>query len=510
MGVQLDHDPLVAGGSDALKRVAAIEPRQLSFQDHMNSREEIERVLGLTGRAVCFPPSGALSCDAYHRAKVLQTYAIIGGMRSSRFVAILLTILGFTFSTSAEEGMWTLNNFPAAKVKEQFGFAPDAKWLEHARLSSARFGNGCSSSFVSSNGLLMTNHHCATACIQDLSTPENDLLSKGFYAKTAAEEKRCPGLEVQRLEEIEDVTERMTAATKGRKDDEFTTAFNMAKAELSKQCAATEDRDCEVVTLYGGGKYELYKYRRFPDVRLVFAPEKAIAAFGGDPDNFMFPRYDLDVSFLRVYDKDTPLKPAHYFKWARTRPTEGSLTFITGHPGSTERQLTVSQLELLRDRTLLAAMIEYSELRGMLAQFQTKGPEQRRIADSMLFFTENAVKAIKGEHQALLDRASFARKVEQEKDFRRRVESKTELKRQYGGAWDAIALAVEKDRTLYANYPFLEGNRGFRSRLYSIAKSIVRGTEELAKPNEKRLPEFADAGLPALKAPVVQPGADIR
>ena len=352
-------------------------------------------------------------------------------MFASRLPAILFALFALVVRVCAEEGMWTLNGFPVEKLKQQYGFAPDAKWLEHVRLSSAKFGFGCSSSFVSATGLLMTNHHCASSCIQDLSTPQADYLSQGFYAKSAAEEKRCPGLEVKRLEAIEDVTEQMNAATKGRKDEEFTTAFNAAKANITKECSAGEDQHCEVVTLYGGGKYALYKYTRFSDVRLVFAPEKAIAFFGGDPDNFMFPRYDLDVSFLRVYRNDAPIQPNHYFRWSANGSKEGMLTFVTGHPASTERQLTVAQLELLRDHKLLEDRIELAELRGMLTQFQTKGVEQRRISENLLFGVENSLKAITGEHQSLLDRDAFAQKVAREEAFRRKIDSDPSLKREY-------------------------------------------------------------------------------
>lgn len=413
--------------------------------------------------------------------------------------AIVLALLGSVFAR-AEEGMWTLNNFPSAKVKQQHGFAPDAKWLEHARLSSARFGFGCSSSFVSPSGLVMTNHHCASACIQDLSTPQTDYLSNGFTAKSQAEEKRCPGLEVNRLESMEDVTARVTEATKGRKDQEFTTALNAIKASLSKQCSTGEETHCEVVTLYGGGRYELYKYRRFTDVRLVFAPEKGIAFFGGDPDNFMFPRYDLDVSFLRVYHNNAPIQPEHFFKWSSKGARDGALTFVTGHPGSTERQLTVAQLEQLRDKELIEARTDLSERRGMLAQFQTKGPEQKRISENMLFGVENSLKALTGEHEALLNKNAFSQKVAREDAFRKKIAADPELKRQFGGAWDAIAAAVEKERTMHQRYPYIEGNRGFRSRLYTTAKLIVRAADELSKSNETRLPEFSDANLPALKA----------
>jgi hypothetical protein len=400
----------------------------------------------------------------------------------------------------AEEGMWTLNNFPSEKLKQQHGFAPDAKWLEHVRLSSARYGFGCSSSFVSPTGLLMTNHHCASACIQDLSTPQADYLSAGFYAKSAEEEKRCPGLDVNRLESIQDVTDRINAETKGRTDEEFTKAFNAAKAKISRECATSEDLHCEVVTLYSGGKYDLYKYRRFSDVRLVFAPEKQIAFFGGDPDNFMFPRYTLDVAFLRVYDNGAPLRPGHYFKWSSKGAEDGMLTFITGNPGSTQRDLVVVELEFLRDTMLPDARVEFAELRGLLAQFQTKGPEQKRISEFMLFSVENTLKAITGQHHALLDRNAFARKVARESEFRQKITSDSRLRSEYAGAWDAIARAIEKTRSINTPYSYIERNRGFRSRLYSIAKTLVRVGDELPKANDARFPEYADAGLPALKA----------
>ena len=420
-------------------------------------------------------------------------------MTRAFFPALVLLLLSPISAIWAEEGMWTLNNFPSEKLKQQYGFSPDAKWLDHVRLSSARFGMGCSSSFVSPQGLLMTNHHCASSCIQDLSTPQADYLSKGFYAPSQTEEKRCPGLEVNRLESIQDVTERVNAATKGKKDKDFTLAFNAARATISKECATSEDTHCEVVTLYSGGKYDLYKYRRFSDVRLVFAPEKGIAFFGGDPDNFMFPRYDLDVTFLRVYEKDAPMQVADYFKWSSGGATDGMLSLVTGHPYSTQRELTVAELEALRDVNFIEMRVDLAELRGMLAQFQTKGPEQRRISENMLFGVENAVKAITGEHQALLDRRAFADKIQRERAFRQKVESDPRLKAEYGGAWDAIATAVQRERNLRTPLTFMEQNRGFRSRLFAIARTLIRAADELPKANENRLPEFSEAGLPALK-----------
>src|SRR5829696_1294297 len=232
------------------------------------------------------------------------------------------------FVLRAEEGMWTFNKFPADKVKAQYGFTPTKEWLDHVRLSSIRLAQGCSASFISPSGLVLTNHHCAASCIQQVSTAEKNYSEKGFQAKTGAEELRCPGQEANILESISDVTARVNPATKGMADKAANEARKAEFARIEKECATGDELRCEVISLYGGGIYDLYKYRRYQDVRLVFAPEFAIAFFGGDPDNFMFPRYDLDMTILRVYDKGQPLKTEHYFPFSKAGTKEGDLTFV--------------------------------------------------------------------------------------------------------------------------------------------------------------------------------------
>src|SRR5690242_6696602 len=249
----------------------------------------------------------------------------------------------------AEEGMWTFNNFPADKVKATYGFSPSKEWLDHVRLASVRLAEGCSASLISPNGLVLTNHHCAATCIQEISTAEKNYSEKGFDAKSAAEEARCPGQEANILDSISDVTARVSAATKGKDEKAANDARKAEFARIEKECASSDQLRCEVVTLYGGGVYDLYKYRRYQDVRLVFAPEFAAAFFGGDPDNFNFPRYDLDMSVLRIYDNGQPLKSPQYFKFSAAGAKEGELTFVSGNPGGTDRQFTIAMLENERD-----------------------------------------------------------------------------------------------------------------------------------------------------------------
>ncbi len=399
----------------------------------------------------------------------------------------------------ADEGMWTFDNFPSGKVKEKYGFGPDGEWLDHLRLSSVRLGGGCSGSLVSGSGLVMTNHHCARSCIEQVSTPGNDRLSEGFFARAIADEIPCPEMEIGQLLEIADVTARVNAATKGLSEGPYNEALNAEMSRIEKECATSEAFRCDVVPLYHGGLYHRYKYRRFHDVRLVFAPEIAIAHFGGDPDNFMFPRYSLDVSFLRIYDDGAPAKTGHYLRWSPSGAKEGDLTFVSGHPGRTSRLFTVAELEFERDVAIPRRLLRLSEMRGMYAQFQERGPEQRRISMSSLLGVENSVKALKGRHEALLDRALFGSKVAAEKAFRARVEADPSLGRSCGGAWDAIAAAVEKERKIQRRYDAVESRGDLGSALMGFARTLVRLAEELPKPNEKRLREYADSKLPAVR-----------
>jgi hypothetical protein len=396
----------------------------------------------------------------------------------------------------AEEGMWTFNNFPSDKVKAKYGFGPDKEWLDKVRLSSVRLTEGCSASFVSSEGLVLTNHHCASTCIQQISSAQKDYSANGFYAKTEGEEVRCPEQEANVLIGITDVTAQLTEATKGMSDKAANDARKAEIARIEKACTTSERLRCEVISLYGGGVYDLYKYQRYQDVRLVFAPEFAIAFFGGDPDNFMFPRYDLDLTFLRIYENGKPLRTKHYFPVSRSGPKAGDLVFVSGNPGTTDRQDTISMLETQRDLISFRKLLYLAEYRGLLTEFQTRGEEEKRISQDELFTVENSLKAYTGEEEALLDERFFAQKRAEEQEFRKRVESDAALQRKYGKVWEEIAAVEVKHRQVWPAYQFVEGLYGFRSDLYRQARRLVRMAEEYPKPNGERLVEYADARKP--------------
>ncbi len=419
-----------------------------------------------------------------------------------RFLICILSIAGYT---AAEEGMWTFNNFPRQAVERKYGFSPSPQWLDRVRLSSVRLAQGCSASFVSPNGLIMTNHHCAASCIQALSTREQDYLSAGFQAKGREQEIRCPNLEANQLSEITDVTSRIAASVKGLTDQAANDARKAEIARIEKACTSGDDVRCEVVTLYSGGEYNLYKYRRYQDVRLVFAPEMGIAFFGGDPDNFMFPRYNLDMTFLRAYASGKPAPTDHYFTWSRAGAKEGELTFVTGHPGSTDRQHTVAMLEFERDVILPDMLLYLAEYRGYLTQFQTRGTEQKRISQDELLSVENSLKAFRGQHGALLSTAFFNQKRLAESEFQRKIMADAKLKSEYGSLWSDIEKVTGKQRQHRTPYIHIERQRGLRSRLYSQALRLVRMAEEAGKPNEKRLEEYAEARIPELRQAVLSP-----
>jgi hypothetical protein len=405
----------------------------------------------------------------------------------------------------ADEGMWTYDNFPADKVRAKYGFAPDARWLEHARLASVRLAGGCSGSFVSPQGLVMTNHHCVHSCLEELSTPKQDLVKDGFYARTTAAERRCPAVEVNQLVAITDVTPRVQRATKGLKAGRFTRAQRAETARIEKECQTSPDLRCEVVTLYHGGAYHLYKYRRYQDVRVVFAPEFAIAFFGGDPDNFMFPRWDLDVSFVRVYQGGKPLATPDYFRWSKGGARNGELTFVTGNPGRTERLLTVAQLAYERDFSEPHWLAVLAEWRGLLTEFARRSPEMERISKSDLFGIENSFKARSGRRAALLDPAFFGLKVAAEKALRDAVAADPRRRQAYGDPWAAIARAVARQKVLDPSYRHVRPHPRngaaprFHSTLLGFAEALVRGAAERHKPNGQRLQEFREGSLPSLR-----------
>ncbi len=415
----------------------------------------------------------------------------------------LLSLFALALAARADEGMWTYDNFPSKKVKQKYGFAPDAQWLAEARLSSVRQvgATGCSGSFVSPEGLVMTNHHCAHSCIEQLSTKEKDFVAQGFYAPALDDEVKCPEIELDQLVAITDVTGQIHGATEGLKPGkEFNERRKAAMASIERDCAGGNDKvRCDVVELYHGGQYSLYRYKRFQDVRLVFAPEFAIAFFGGDPDNFNFPRYDLDVSFLRAWEDGKPARTEHYFKWSPAGAREGELTFVSGHPGGTDRELTMAELQYQRDYALPERLFDLAQYRGAVTMFTQQSAEDYRIAEKDLFYVENSFKALKGRFEALVAPTLWDQKAARERSLRAKVNARSALRRKYARAWDDVAKAVAMFQPRRKEYKYVELGAGFNSPLYRIARDLVRGTEELQKPNEQRLREYTDAKLPQLK-----------
>jgi len=414
----------------------------------------------------------------------------------------LLAVLA-TSAALADEGMWTYNNFPAQAVGKKYGFTPGQEWLDHARLSSARMPGGCSGSFVSADGLMLTNHHCVRTCIEQVSTEARNHIASGFYAAAAKDELRCPEVEVNQLLQITDVTARIAAATRGLSDQRYAEALKGEMSKIEQECAGgAEGVRCDVVTLYRGGRHDLYRYRRFQDVRLVFAPEIAIAHFGGDPDNFNFPRYNLDAAFLRVYQDGAPAKMEHYLRWSASGPKEGEPAFVSGHPGKTSRLMTVPELEFERDQWLPSFIAYFSELRGLLHELSRRGPEQQRVATSTLLRVENSLKSYKGRREALVDKAFFQRKVSQEDQLRKRVAGK----KAYAGAYENAARAMVTMQAIRIPYWLLEGERdrprAFPGDVFGIARKLVRYGAERQKPNEQRIRDYVTSALPALKQKV--------
>ena len=426
-------------------------------------------------------------------------------MGTSIRVSLLLAAASIAAPALADEGMWTFDNFPAAKMRAKYGWAPDAAWLEHARLGSIRLTLGCSASLVSPDGLVMTNHHCVRECVSDLADAQHDYIANGFYAATAAEEKKCPAMEANQLVTITDVTKQMEAATSGKSDRAFHEAERAAKAQIESACGTAPDVRCEVVTLYQGGVYDLYKYQRYQDVRVVFAPEEAAAFFGGDPDNFTFPRYDLDAAFVRIYDGSAPLHTDTFLKFATKGVKQGDIAFTSGNPGSTERDDTLAELQFQRDAAQPFLLYLYSELRGVLTEFATKGPEQARTSKTLLFGIENSLKAYKGRQLALVEGPLVADKARTEKEFRRRVAANPKLAKQYGGAWDAVAAAMAHQRNIYMRSFLLERVPQRLSDLMGHAVVLNRYAAEIGKPDGQRLEEFADANFPALRQGIISP-----
>lgn len=422
-------------------------------------------------------------------------------MKINSWLAVLIASLAMATHTMAAEGMWTLDNLPSTKMQNEFGFTPGAPLVDRMMHASLRIAGGCSASFISKEGLVMTNHHCAARCIEQLSTAKKDFVATGFLAKNREEEVRCPEIELNRLETITDVSDQVKRATAGLEGDAFKRAQNAIRASLSTQCVGA-DKDtvrCDVVDLYHGGRYHLYRYHRFQDARLVFAPEKSIAFFGGDPDNFNFPRYDLDVSMLRAYENGKPAIVNDFFPFSKTGAQQGEMVFVTGHPGTTQRQLTMAQLRNVRDLQLINGLLRLAELRGVLEQYRHESAEAARVADTDLFGIENAYKGNVGRLEALLDPTLMQQKQAEESALRAYVAAQPALQKTVGGAWDAIERAEAVNRAMNTEATMLEGARGFGGKYFSFARALVRGAQEREKPNGERFPEFTNTRLPAVE-----------
>jgi len=402
----------------------------------------------------------------------------------------------------AEEGMWTFDNPPLKQLADKYNFHPTQVWLDHLRLSSVRLNDGGSGSFVSPNGLLLTNHHVARGQLQKNSTAEHDYLHDGFYAVTPDQEMKSPDLEVNVLVAMQDVTARVQGAAKGISDE--ARALKARDAEIAAIEKESKDKTglrSDVVSLYQGGEYWLYQYKAYTDVRLVFAPEQQAAFFGGDPDNFTYPRYDFDMALFRVYDNGKPLHTENYLKWSAKGAAPGELIFISGHPGSTQRDDTVSELLMERDLTG-PAITEYFQRRIAAAQaFAAQGPEQARLVGSTIFGLQNSLKVYLGRAEALAAPSILAKKKAEEADFRAKVAANPEWQKAYGDAWSLID-AVEKKAS-----PQLKAMifRRTDSRLFGIARQIVQYVVEVKKPDSERLDGYHDAQLESLRFQLLSP-----
>lgn len=424
-------------------------------------------------------------------------------IKRTALVSILLLI--FLLPLFPDEGLWLFNMPPTELLKARYEFTPEPEWLNHLQLSSIRLG-GASASFVSGAGLVFTNHHVGAGAIQNLSTKERDLMKTGFYARTRVEELKCPGMEFLVLQGIEDITERVRASEKsGQSPADAAAAREKFIATLEKDSSEQTGLRCQVVSLYAGGLYHLYKYKVYTDIRLVFAPEYAMAFFGGDPDNFTYPRYDLDVTFFRVYENDQPLQTSPFLRWANQPVKEGDLVFASGNPGSTGRLLTLSQLEFLRDVGYPFMIGTNNRRRALLAEYSKKGPEESRIALRTLFGIENSLKAIGGYQSGLLDQKLMEKKAQEERAFRDEIGKDPAMAEEFGRAWDEIAEAQKSYASFYKPYAYFERGTAFNTSYFRIARSLVRLAVEKSKPNEERLREYRDSNLSSVERTILSP-----
>jgi len=413
-------------------------------------------------------------------------------------ILALFSLQTLNFTALADEGMWTFNNVPRAEIKKKYGFDVTDEWLKKAQLASVRFNNGGSGSFVSPNGLVLTNYHIVEDIVNEVSTPQKDLAKEGFVARTRAEEIKAPSLELNMLISIADVTSRVNGAVKaGASDAE---AFAARRAEISaiegESTKATGLRS-DVITLYQGGQYNLYRYKKYTDVRLVFVPEFQAAFFGGDPDNFNFPRFNIDMALVRVYENDQPVHPASFFKWSQAGAKEGDLVFVTGNPGSTARLNTVAHLQELRDTSIPIVLRLLERREAMLKKYMAMGEEQTRQSQNELNSVQNSLKVYRGQLAGLKDKALMDRKMKDEAAF---ANNPT-----YNDAVTAIAKAHQGLPSYIRERRIFDQASGFNTTTFGIARTLVRLAAESEKPNAQRLPEFTDARRASLELALYSP-----
>ena len=422
-----------------------------------------------------------------------------------KHLSILAVVLALGGVLLADEGMWTFDNIPKDAIAAKYKVTLTDQWLQRLQQSVVRLESGCTGSFVSADGLVLTNHHCAAECLSDLSTAQRDYIAQGFTAATREAEVRCPGEQLSVLMATQNVTPQVAKAIASVPAAQTVAARNRILTELESECEAASKKagaplNCEAVTLYQGGQSWIYKYKRYEDVRIVFAPEAAVAAFGGDPDNFQFPRWCLDMSLLRVYENGKPAAVPAHLTIAWSGAAAGEPVFVAGHPGTTQRLMTVAQLKTQRDVFLPFWLLRFSELRGRLIQYSKTSPEAQRTAKDYLDSIENSHKVRRMQLSSLLDDRMMDQRIADERELRATVQRASKGSTKASDPWDEIARAAQRERDILIPYTWLEGGAGFNSQLFTYARLLVRAADERAKPNASRMREYTDAALPQLRA----------